>query len=292
MGVPRNTAIAAVMGLWALSGAACDQPVVTPPEQVAAPPSFLIGGAHDVAHPNVGVLVTFHPFIPGNPLAPLCSGTLIAENVVVTAGHCAFFVAAAGLAAWFSFDPQFDESSPLIAVTAIPHPGFEPTANPLDVSGIGGDPYELGVLLLEEPATGITPASLPGAGLLDRLKSEKLLHPGDLFTVVGYGALGFEDGFPILDGSRRSADTHYRSLNGEAVTLGSTDAHVCFGDSGGPNFLEVDGASLLTSVTWWLGSGPLSPRAVALNCRSVWYRAYRLDTPQARSFLGEYVTLP
>lgn len=151
-------------------------------------------------------------------------------------------------------------------------------------NGIGGDPFELGVLLLSEPVTDRSPATLPALGLLDDLKKEKMLHSGDQFTVVGYGAVGLVDNAPFVDGQRRSAYTRYSSLNGEAVTFSTARnaPSACFGDSGGPNFLEVGGDVVLTSVTWWLGN---------LRCTS-WHRAYRLDTPQAQSFLGNFIVLP
>jgi hypothetical protein len=102
--------------------------------------------------------------------------------------------------------------------------------------------------------------------------------------VVGYGAIGFVDGFPFLDGQRRSAVVPYQSLIGEAVMFSAPHLapSACFGDSGGPNFLNVNGQEVLTSVTWWLGN---------VRCTSL-YRAYRLDIPQARSFLANFVALP
>jgi hypothetical protein len=294
MGLPGPT-VAAIL-IAAFLTTACEGPVVGPPDTPVDPPAYLLGGQPDLEHTNVGAVVTFHPFIPGNPLSPLCTGTLIAEDVVVTAGHCAFWLVAFELPVWFTLDAQFSESSPFIAATAIPHPDFVPTVNPLDVSGVGGDPFELGVLLLDEPVTDVAPALLPTEGHLDELSSQKLLRAGAPFTVVGYGISGFsEDGFPLL-GERMSASMPFGSLLPRAVQLGNQNQRhtpsACFGDSGGPNFFEVDGAPVLTSVTWWLGGGPLAgPHFFELNCAS-WHRAYRLDIPQARSFLGNYVDLP
>lgn len=292
----RTLATTAALGLAVLVGVACERAVVEPVAENVGPPAFLIGGQPDFAHTNVGAVVTFIPFLPGNPLQPFCSGTLIAPDVVVTAGHCAFWLVALELPVWFTLDQQFNESSPLIEATAIPHPDFVPTANPLDVSGVGNDPFELGVLLLAEPVTDRPPATLPMEGLLDELRSQKVLRAGAEFTVVGYGAMAIEDGFPQWDGQRRSMSTPFGSLLPKAVQLGNPNQRhtpsACFGDSGGPNFFEVDGEAVLTSVTWWIGGGPLAgPNLFELNCAS-WHRAYRLDIPQARSFLGNYVDLP
>jgi hypothetical protein len=57
------------------------------------------------------------------------------------------------------------------------------------------------------------------------------------------------------------------------------DGGLCFGDSGSPQFLT--GSWMVISVT----SGG------DVNCRANNYD-YRLDTPQARQFLGQFLALP
>jgi hypothetical protein len=285
-----------VTGVSALLVGACDGPVVEPLAGPAGPPTFVIGGQPDFAHTNVGAVVTFIPFLPGEPLAPFCTGTLIAPDVVVTAGHCAFLLVAFDLPVWFTFDQQFSESSPLIPATAIPHPDFSPSVNPLDIGGVDRNLVEVGVLLLEEEVTDRTPATLPTEGLLEDLKRQKRLRSGAEFTVVGYGAMAIEDGFPVWDGQRRAMSSPFGALLPTAVQLGNPNQKhtpsTCLGDSGGPNFFEIDGDAVLTSVTWWIGGGPLAgPNIFELNCAS-WHRSYRLDIPEARSFLGNYVDLP
>lgn len=56
----------------------------------------------------------------------------------------------------------------------------------------------------------------------------------------------------------------------------------CFGDSGGPNFLLVNGKLILTAIA--SVSGDHVCRATSGN--------YRLDTATARDFLKDFVTLP
>jgi hypothetical protein len=291
----RGQAVAAT-GLLVLLSGACEGRATEPIEALVGPPAFIIGGEPDFAHTNVGAVVTFMPFLPGEPLAPFCTGTLIAPDVVVTAGHCAFLLVALDLPVWFTFDQQFSEISPLIPATAIAHPDFSPSGNPLDVGGVDRNMAELGVLLLADEVTDRTPATLPTEGLFDELRRENVLRAGVEFIVVGYGAMAIEDGFPVWDGQRRSMSSTFGSLLPTAVQLGNANQKhtpsACFGDSGGPNFFEVDGEAVLTSVTWWIGGGPLAgPNLFELNCAS-WHRGYRLDIPEARSFLGAYVDLP
>jgi hypothetical protein len=254
----------------------------------------IIGGEPDFEHPSVGALVSFHPLLPGNPLQPLCTATLISPDVAVTAGHCTFLIHLFGLPAWVSFDQQFSELSNLVAATAVTHPDFSESTNPNDWSGVGGDSFEIGVLLLAEPVTDRSPAVLPTAAQLDELKRAKKLGSGTPFTLVGYGAFDFVDGFPAFDGQRRAAEVPFTSLRKEAAQFSAPalGAAACFGDSGSPNFLTVDGQPVLTSVTWWLGPGPLAgPNAFALSCFG-WHRAYRLDTSQARDFLSNFLAVP
>ncbi|HSJ31521.1 MAG TPA: trypsin-like serine protease [Longimicrobiales bacterium] len=291
----RGLAVVAT-GLWALLSGACEAGVTEPLEAPIGPPAFLIGGEPDFAHTNVGAVVTFIPFLPDNPLQPFCTGTLIAPDVVVTTGHCAFLLVEFDLPVWFTFDQQFSETSPLIPATAIPHPDFSPSRNPLDVGGVDRNLVEVGVLLLADPVKDVAPAMLPRPGLLDELRRQGVLRAGAEFSVVGYGAVAIEDGFPVWDGQRRSMNSPFGSLLPTAVQLGNANQKhtpsACFGDSGGPNFFEIDGDAVLTSVTWWIGGGPLAgPNLFELNCAS-WHRAYRLDIPEARSFLRNFVDLP
>jgi hypothetical protein len=291
----RGQAVTAT-GLLVLLAGACEGRSTGPLEDPVGPPAFIMGGEPDFTHTNVGAVVTFIPFLPGEPLAPFCTGTLIAPDVVVTAGHCAFLLVALDLPVWFTFDQQFSESSILIPATAIPHPDFAPSVNPLDIGGVDRNLVEVGVLLLEEEVTDRPPATLPSEGLLNDLKWQNRLRAGTEFTVVGYGAMAIEDGFLVWDGQRRSMSSPFGSLLPTAVQLGNPNQKhtpsTCLGDSGGPNFLEIDGEAVLTSVTWWIGGGPLAgPNIFELNCAS-WHRSYRLDIPEARSFLGNYVDLP
>jgi len=55
---------------------------------------------------------------------------------------------------------------------------------------------------------------------------------------------------------------------------------VCFGDSGGPRFLEGNPTVVLAVTSW-----------VDAACRATDFNQ-RVDTPSARGFLGQFVSLP
>ena len=63
-------------------------------------------------------------------------------------------------------------------------------------------------------------------------------------------------------------------------TNATGEGGVCYGDSGSPHFL--DGAPGMAVATTTNGDHP---------CRTLGNN-YRLDTPSARAFLGQFVALP
>lgn len=161
-------------------------------------------------------------------------------------------------------------------------------------NGFGGkgglsDPGNVTVIVLDD-APGITPASLPTEGLLDELKGSHVLKD-TRFTAVGYGTVrvtnttGPQDILDNLD--RNRVEQGFLSLTKAWITLPMTlttgNGGTCYGDSGGPHFIHLDGmeTNIVVSVTS-LGDIP----CVATD------KTYRVDTEAARNFLGNYVTLP
>jgi hypothetical protein len=77
----------------------------------------------------------------------------------------------------------------------------------------------------------------------------------------------------------------FNALNKTWVRLAMNESRglggACYGDSGGPNFVELGGRLVLAATTI-TGDVPCYATNVA----------YRLDTPGARAFLAPYVDLP
>jgi hypothetical protein len=139
-----------------------------------------------------------------------------------------------------------------------------------------------------EQAPGITPAQLPTAGLLDQLKASHELD--DLtFTAVGYGTVREDKtGGPhslFFDGVRRYALQSALNLEKAWLLLSMNPSTgsggTCYGDSGGPHFLGGVQSNLIVSITI---TGDVWCRATDKTCR--------IDTPAARAFLDDFVTLP
>ena len=250
------------------------------------------GGQEDVSHPSVGAM--YFDFMGNGVAVPdglVCSGSYAgrsrsgANDVFLTAGHCLppaeLGIPASALLVSFDRDGRDGVSAPIKVSSYHQMPGFGHDF---------GDPHDLGILLL--PAGSVpagTPAvRLPTAGYLDTLKASGALK-FRIVDIVGYGVVPiWEPAGPVqfaFDGVRRSGTSIIVGLGKGTVHYNQnrngigTGSGVCFGDSGSPQFDR--GTLLVLSVTSW-GNGQCN----ANN------QNYRVDTPLARAFLGQFLALP
>jgi hypothetical protein len=149
------------------------------------------------------------------------------------------------------------------------------------------DLHDLAVVFLPKGSTkGVTPLKLPPAGYLDQLQAQGGLN-GKLFFNVGYGVSASRTGVPSFgyDGTRQYSKSEFMGLQpywlGLLMNTSATgEGGDCYGDSGGPKFLEGRTDMVVATVT----TGDY-------NCRATTWD-YRLDTGSARNFLGQFVALP
>lgn len=249
------------------------------------------GGQEDLTHPGVGAM--YFDFA-GNGVAVsdlVCSGSYAgpsksgANDVFLTAGHCLppanAGVPAARLFVSFDRDGRDGVSSPIQVSSFHQMPGFGRNL---------GDIRDLGILLL--PAGSVpagTPAvQLPPAGYLDALKANGELK-FRVVDIVGYGVVpSWEPAGPTqfaFDGVRRFGTSIVTGL-GKAMVFYNQQRHgigtgsgLCFGDSGSP---QLDGGTLRVLSVTSGGNGQCNANSAN----------YRVDTPQARTFLGQFLTLP
>lgn len=242
---------------------------------IATPANAITYGAPDGnTHPEVGALISDHAFSDGT--WTYCSGTLISPTVFLTAAHCGD---PGQTTARVSFADRYTGGAVVYTGRWL--------ANPL-YSHVESDPHDQAVVLFDQAVKGITPAVLPTAGLLDRLKADGTLKTAT-FTSVGYGS--FQPTNAPGGKTWTYADTRYAasgsldSLTGAWLKLSQNpatgDGGTCYGDSGGPNFLGGATSRLLVGTT-------ITGDAV---CRST-NVDYRTDTADARAFLGQFVALP
>jgi Trypsin len=208
-----------------------------------------------------------------------CTGSLISPTVFLTAAHCVEFLAP-GTQLYVSFEPKlYPTPRTYIAATSWT---FDPQYGH-DQANL----HDLAVVFLPASATrGMTPLKLPTAGLLDGLAAKGSLSK-QLFVNVGYGVSASRTGVPgfTWDGKRNYSKSEFMGLQptwlGLLMNTSATgEGGDCYGDSGGPKFIDGNPNKIYATVT----TGDFPCRATTWD--------WRLDTPEARAFLRNYVTLP
>jgi secreted trypsin-like serine protease len=246
---------------------------------VAGASATTYGQSDGGLHPNVGAFVA--DFRQNGHPDVLCSGSLISPTVFLTASHCTSFLESKGISqVWVTFDTKYVEGkSKLFPATMHTNPLYNRAQS---------DPEDIAVLTLSKPVN-LAPVQLPTVGLLDNMKKAGTLNRSTIFTSVGYGVhepvLGAGGPTFPFTSDRNYAIGAFDALNAVWLRLSQNnatgDGGTCFGDSGGPEFLGGVSSNLQASIT-------ITGDAMCLATNV----DYRLDTPQARAFLGQYVALP
>ena len=237
---------------------------------------------------NDGSVLVYDLICSGSYAGPSKDGQ---HDVFLTAGHC-LPPAELGIPP-FLLKVSFDDNgtdpvpdSPITVAEFHQMPGFGHDR---------GDLHDLGVLLLPAgsvlaafPAAAANAVQLPTENYLNELKADRELKRRTA-DIVGYGVTPvWGPGGPTtfdFDGVRRSGTSVINGLTKAGLLYNQnpngigTGAGLCFGDSGSPQFDE--GTVNVLSITSG-GNG---------QCSSV-NNNYRVDTPQAREFLGEFLNLP
>lgn len=237
------------------------------------------GGPDNNEHPYVGLAV--FDDAAGNPMWR-CSGTLISSRLFLTAGHCTE-APAAHADIWFDEDVEsgipangypFDGD---VTGTPYTHPQYDPNAFYL---------YDLGVIVLDKPVKMNEYGALPELGVLDGIQGN---DKKAALLAVGYG---LQEINPVtVEGQRIRLKAPLDILNKEGVFGVPKDTAVavsgsgvggdssdsggtCFGDSGGPQFLN--GTNIVAAVTSFGLNG---------NCAGTG-GGYRVDQPDDLDWLN------
>jgi hypothetical protein len=200
----------------------------------------------DFTNTGVGLLVTYDA---DGVFDGRCSGTLLTPTVFLTAGHCTSGSASGRV--YFEQDAgaNFDPSTGEDPVSGYPNTGGV-TGSIHTMPGYDGyatfpNTRDLGIVVLDEPVTGVEYSSLPTVGSLDAL-ADRLAKRSITFTVSGYGVNYVNPAKLVSLRERMSATASLVNLRSN-LTDGYNLAHsgnasqgkggTCFGDSGGPVFL-------------------------------------------------------
>jgi secreted trypsin-like serine protease len=238
-------------------------------------------------HPFVGSLV----FEFEGEKVQGCSGTQISPRVFLTAGHCLVGLDDPRITGvWVTFDDVIDaDADGVVDAGVVLRTGEEHVHPDWGFPGAGGDladAHDVAVFVLDAPVAMAAYGQLPAAGLVDRVDKRTTR-----FTTVGYGTVRDDKtkaGQSFQPGTRRKVATQELLSVQDAwanfsMNPATGSGGTCFGDSGGPHFLGA-GASETRIVLAVTVTGDRFCRATD--------KTYRVDTPQARSFLDDFVAVP
>jgi secreted trypsin-like serine protease len=240
---------------------------------VTRPTNAITGGhkAADDTYPHVVMII----FDVDGVRSHRCSGTLLSPTVVLTAGHCTTGTSGARVYTGVEMtDPLFPDGGGVSGSTHT-HPGYDDFATFPNTS-------DLGVVVLDDDILVGAYGELPELGLLDALGKH---------TRVDLAGYGLQSTVPHVqeDLVRFETSTHIINLksanNGgfniqtkEDAGRGNQTGGSCFGDSGGPIFL--DGTNVVVAVV----SFGLSP----INCVGTGFN-YRTDIENAQDFIQPFL---
>jgi len=210
-----------------------------------------------------------------------CSGSLVSPKVFLTAGHCTVDLETGAIAlsrvrVTLSQDIHAPDAIFLEVAAVHTHPEYP---------GPQSDTHDIGVLVLKNAVTDVTPGILPLQGYLDTLAESGLLKDAK-FVNVGYGSDQTippnRKSYPGPD-ARWSSVSGFRSLHNAWLYM-SGNPHLgyggtCYGDSGGPTLhQDATGIETIVALTVW-GDAP---------CKST-NNNYRVDTASSLAFLHETI---
>lgn len=210
----------------AVAGCAAD--TTTPGDDGTS--SAIIGGKKTAADPAVMLLFAGN-LSTGD--GAICTATLIAPRVLVTAAHCTSTEevgADAQFMVWSGTD--FDGVGEPLEVSSVMHD------NAFDVNALQGG-HDIGAVILAAPST-ITPMAVNTTIDPDTLVGKSV-------KIVGYGV---NNGSKQTGaGVKRIATTTVQSVDDRLIYLGDRKHGTCQGDSGGPAIATLSGVPTLIGVT-------------------------------------------
>jgi secreted trypsin-like serine protease len=196
----------------------------------AAQPAPVVGGSKvpSGAWPDVVAVIAD---------AGMCSGTLVAPDVVITAGHC------------IDIEPH----TVIVATTDYTRGGEHIAVKSARAYPDWWERYDAGVLILEHAA------STPPRMVASACTANELLRAGTPLRIVGFGATTpagddrntrlYEAVIPVLDAYCETDESCGEAARPKGeFTAGGRGSDSCFGDSGGPAFVDTAAGPALIGV--------------------------------------------
>ena len=167
-----------------------------------------------------------------------CTGTLIAPDVVLTAGHCTNIQPTEIVANTTNYNGSGGQRIAIESITA--YPNYR-------------EKFDVAVIVLVSPVTGVVPRSVAGHCTFSGFADETMVHlvGFGLTDTAGVGANTAlrEAMAPVLDATCSGGNGCREAVapQGEFVAGGS-GGDSCFGDSGGPVYLDTARGPVLVAA--------------------------------------------
>jgi len=178
----------------------------------------------------------------GGPNSWCCTGTLVAPNVVITAGHC---VGPCSARVFVGQDVDKPNSGKTVEVMkVVRHPEYGKNQH-----------NDLAVLILKEDIAGVEPRAIAPSDEIDNAYSVRVVGFGttDFYGRRGYGIKRLVD-VPVASSKCEyvpGSDEKYGCDKGLELVAGSPflNRDSCSGDSGGPCYVVIGGKWFLAGAT-------------------------------------------
>ncbi|MGZ3772163.1 MAG: S1 family peptidase [Pseudobdellovibrionaceae bacterium] len=231
----------------------------------------IIGGEKaSAADPVTGSTVSLISNYQGTPYS-FCSGTLISKDLVVTAAHCLEYVDS--LSIYFGEAlPKKMEGAKLVEVSKwVLHPAYKVTEDSKDSSGTTIN--DVAVIKL---ASAI-PSNAKPVAILDPSKS---IGAGDTLLLAGYGVINEIGKLERADGLNFVRVVVAKLTDSIIVTDQTNAKGACFGDSGGPAYLETSQGLVLVGATRGSHDGANDCRHYGEYTNVTMFKSFLLDQAQ------------
>lgn len=238
----------------------------------------IIGGTVDTGDPAVALIV-----FSGSQGSYVCTGTLISDDAVLTAGHCSVKNDACSgsscvanpasgyivLGGTYPIDSNWEINDPSWSaeVTSVhPHPGYG--------SGSNGAPIH-DVAILKIAPIQVYSGSKPQPLAWLSTTNNSAFATGNTFKAVGYGVTNGNTGAGT--GTKRKVTLTIAGHNSSEFWYGGNGTNTCSGDSGGPAIATVNGVPTVIGTTSY---GDYNCTQDGVNMR----------TDAERAFISQYAT--